>query len=76
MKTTWNRINFPMQLLPGKLPTLAPSTLLKDGKYDAEIEGDLKIHGETKKVKEKGTFEVIRWKNYRKIGLHGSPCGL
>jgi hypothetical protein len=50
--------NFPDATFSGKITNLSSINFLKDGKYDAEIEGDLKIHGETKKVKEKGTFDV------------------
>jgi polyisoprenoid-binding protein YceI len=49
---------FPDATFTGKITNLSSIDFSKDGKYDAEIEGDLKIHGETKKVKEKGTFEV------------------
>ena len=42
----------------GKITNLAAIDFTKDGKYEATIEGDLKIHGVTKKVTEKGTFEV------------------
>ena len=49
---------FPDATFSGKIINLSGIDFTKDGKYDAEVEGDLKIHGETKKVKEKGTFEV------------------
>ena len=49
---------FPDATFTGKIINLSSIDFLKDGKYDTEVEGDLKIHGETKKVKEKGTFEV------------------
>lgn len=39
--------------IDGNLPDLS-----KDGKYDVSITGDLTIHGETKKVTEKGVLEV------------------
>lgn len=49
---------FPDATFSGKITNFAAIDFTKDGKYDADVEGDLKIHGETKKVKEKGTFEV------------------
>lgn len=49
---------FPDATFSGKILNLSAIDFTKDGKYEAEIEGDMKIHGETKKVKEKGTFEV------------------
>lgn len=49
---------FPDATFTGKITNLPAIDLMKDGKYDVNVEGDLKIHGETKKVKEKGTFEV------------------
>ena len=49
---------FPDATFTGKIINLSSIDFLKDGKYETEVEGDLKIHGETKKVKEKGTFEV------------------
>jgi polyisoprenoid-binding protein YceI len=53
---------FPDATFTGKITNLSSINFLKDGKYDAEIEGDLKIHGEIKKVKEKGTFDVSEGK--------------
>ncbi len=49
---------FPDATFSGKITNLAAIDFTKDGKYEADVEGDLKIHGETNKVKEKGTFEV------------------
>lgn len=49
---------FPDATFSGKILNLSAIDFTKDGKYEAEVEGDMKIHGETKKVKEKGTFEV------------------
>jgi len=49
---------FPDATFTGKIVNTSAIDFLKDGMYDADVEGDLKIHGETKKVKEKGTFEV------------------
>ena len=49
---------FPDATFTGKITNLSAIDFTKDGKYEADVEGDLKIHGETNKVKEKGTFEV------------------
>lgn len=49
---------FPDATFSGKILNLSAIDFTKDGKYEAEVEGDMKIHGEIKKVKEKGTFEV------------------
>jgi len=49
---------FPDATFTGKITNLSAIDFMKDGKYEAEVEGDLKIHGVTKKVKEKGIFEV------------------
>jgi hypothetical protein len=46
----------------GKITNLAAIDFTKDGKYNADIEGDLKIHGVTQKVNHKGTFEVAAGK--------------
>ncbi len=50
---------FPDATFSGKISNLSSIDFTKDGKYEADVEGDLKIHGESKKVKEKGTFEVM-----------------
>jgi hypothetical protein len=42
----------------GKVINLSEINFSKDGIYNATIEGDLGIHGVTKKVSVKGTFEV------------------
>jgi polyisoprenoid-binding protein YceI len=49
---------FPDATFTGKITNLSSIDFAKNGKYEAEVVGDLKIHGETKSVKEKGTFEV------------------
>jgi len=49
---------FPDATFTGKIANQSAIDFTKDGKYDAEVEGDLKIHGEIKKVKEKGIFEI------------------
>jgi hypothetical protein len=46
----------------GKITNLSAIDFTKDGKYEAIVEGDLKIHGVTQKVKQKGTFEVTAGK--------------
>ena len=42
----------------GKIANLADINWSKDGKYSANVEGDLTIHGVTKKIASKGTFVV------------------
>jgi hypothetical protein len=49
---------FPNSTLKGKVTDLSAINFLKDGTYEAVIEGDLTIHGVTQKISEKGTFTV------------------
>jgi polyisoprenoid-binding protein YceI len=49
---------FPLSSFTGKVSNLSEINFSKDGTYNAVVEGDLTIHGVTKKIKEKGTFEV------------------
>lgn len=53
---------FPDATFTGKIANLSSIDFAKDGKYEAEVEGFLKIHGETKKVNNKGTFEIAGMK--------------
>jgi len=57
---------FPDATFTGKITNLSSIDFAKEGKYEAEVEGFLKIHGETKKVNEKGTFEVSGGKIFGK----------
>ena len=49
---------FPKGKFVGKITNLSSVHFDKDGTYPATIEGDMNIHGETKKVVEKGTIIV------------------
>ena len=42
----------------GKILQIENLDLNKNGKYNVIVEGDLTIHGQTNKVKSKGTIEV------------------
>lgn len=49
---------FPNSTFAGKVTNLTAVDFSKEGSYEATIEGDLTIHGVTKKISEKGTFTV------------------
>jgi polyisoprenoid-binding protein YceI len=49
---------FPNAMFKGKVLNISSIDFNKDGTYDAEIEGEMTIHGVTKQIKEKGAFEV------------------
>jgi len=49
---------FPNATFQGKITNLSEINLFKPGMYDAIVEGDLTIHGVTKKISERGTFTV------------------
>jgi len=49
---------YPNSTFRGKVTNLKDINFTKDGKYNATVEGDLLIHGVTKKVSVKGTFEI------------------
>jgi polyisoprenoid-binding protein YceI len=49
---------FPNATFQGKVTNLSAVDFKKEGTYDVTVEGDLTIHGVTKKVTEKGTFTV------------------
>lgn len=49
---------FPNATFTGKVVNMADIDFSKDGKYVAEVEGKLTIHGVTKDIRENGTFEV------------------
>lgn len=56
---------FPNSTFKGKVINAVGIDFSKNGKYEANIEGDLIIHGITKNIKEKGTFNVSD------DGIHG-----
>jgi polyisoprenoid-binding protein YceI len=49
---------FPNATFLGKIINIKEVNFSKDGKYPVTVEGKLTMHGETKEVSEKGTFEV------------------
>jgi len=49
---------FPNATFSGKIVNLKDINFGKDGSYPATVEGNLTIHGVTKKIKEKGTIDV------------------
>jgi len=49
---------YPNATFKGKVTNLSEINFTKNGKYKAMVEGDLTIHGVTKKVKQPGSFEV------------------
>jgi polyisoprenoid-binding protein YceI len=49
---------FPKANFKGKVVDISGIDFSKPGKYEVIVEGDLTIHGVTKKVSEKGTFEI------------------
>lgn len=53
---------FPNASFKGKIVNITAIDLTKPGKYQVTVEGDLTIHGVTKKVTEKGMFEVANGK--------------
>jgi len=57
----------------GKISNLKDINLSKDGSYSAEVEGNLTIHGVTKKITEKGTIEVKNGKINAKAVLKVKP---
>jgi polyisoprenoid-binding protein YceI len=53
---------FPDAKFVGKVTNIKDINLEKDGVYDANVEGKLTMHGVTKDIAEKGTFEVKQGK--------------
>jgi polyisoprenoid-binding protein YceI len=49
---------FPNATFLGKVTNIKEVNIAKDGTYAAVVEGKLTLHGITRSVKEKGTFEV------------------
>ena len=50
---------FPKSTFTGKITNIASVNFTKTGTYDVTVDGDLTIHGTTKKVSSKGTIEVV-----------------
>lgn len=50
---------FPKASFSGKITNIASVTLNKKGTYDVTVDGDMTIHGITKKISAKGTVDVI-----------------
>ncbi|MCX6306998.1 MAG: YceI family protein [Bacteroidetes bacterium] len=53
---------YPAATFVGKVTNIKDVNLLKDGMYDANVEGKMTMHGVTKDLTEKGTFEVKQGK--------------
>jgi hypothetical protein len=49
---------FPKASFKGQIINIASIDLTKNGTYSVDVEGDLTIHGVTKKISTKGTLEV------------------
>lgn len=49
---------YPKSTFKGKITNISEIDLSKKGKYNVTVEGDLTMHGVTKKVKSTGTLEV------------------
>jgi hypothetical protein len=49
---------FPKATFSGKIQNLSEVTLLKDGQYPVQVEGDMTIHGVTKKIVVQGEIVV------------------
>lgn len=49
---------YPNATFKGKITNIEAVDFKKDGKYNTNIEGDLTIHGVTKKIKESGNIEI------------------
>jgi hypothetical protein len=53
---------YPSAYFAGKVTNIKDINLSKDGIYDADVTGKLTLHGVTKDISEKGTFEVKQGK--------------
>ena len=56
---------YPNSTFIGKVTNIKDVNFAKEGSYPVTIEGKLSIHGETKQITEKGTFEI---KNGKVLG--------
>jgi polyisoprenoid-binding protein YceI len=50
---------FPKASFTGKISNIAAGSLTKKGTYEVTVDGDMTIHGTTKKVSSKGTIDVV-----------------
>jgi hypothetical protein len=64
---------FPNSTFNGKITNIKDVNLGKDGVYKVVAEGDLSIHGVTKKVKVNGTLEINGGKVLGKATLNVAP---
>lgn len=55
---------YPKSTFSGKIVDFNNLNLTKNGKYKVEVEGDLTLHGVTKKIKQPGTIEIKNDKIY------------
>lgn len=53
---------YPTATFVGKVANIKDINIEKDGVYEANVEGKLTLHGITKEVKQKGTFEMKQGK--------------
>jgi polyisoprenoid-binding protein YceI len=53
---------YPTATFVGHVSNINEIKIDKDGKYEANVEGTLTMHGVKKEIKEKGTFEVMQGK--------------
>jgi len=53
---------YPSATFVGKVTNLKDIDISKDGVYDASVEGKLTLHGVTRDIREKGTFEMRQGK--------------
>jgi polyisoprenoid-binding protein YceI len=51
---------FPEAIFKGQIENLKDINFNKEGKYEAKVAGDITIHGVTKHINQKGTFEVLK----------------
>jgi hypothetical protein len=50
---------FPRSSFSGKITNIASVSFAKKGTYDVTVDGEMTIHGTTKKISSKGTLEVV-----------------
>lgn len=55
---------YPKVKFKGKITNIASIDLSKEGTYECDVEGDMEMHGQVKKIKEKGTAVVKDGKIY------------
>ncbi|MGE5480473.1 MAG: YceI family protein [Chloroflexota bacterium] len=64
---------YPKSSFKGKVTNINQVNFKKDGSYDAVVEGDLTIHGVTKKVKHSGTITISGNQAYGKTKFTITP---